>query len=60
LKKNIKDRTVSAKGKSRELATVGTRSVRELKGLFQDKRRKSVSIEKMQAAIIRGALKGNT
>jgi antitoxin PrlF len=32
-----------------------TRSVRELKGLFQDKRRKPVSIEEMNAAIARRA-----
>ena len=32
-----------------------TRSVRELKGLFQDKRSKPVSIEEMNAAIARRA-----
>jgi len=32
-----------------------TRSVRELKGLFQDRRRKPVSIEEMNAAIARRA-----
>lgn len=32
-----------------------TRSVQELKGMFQDKRRKPVSIEEMNAAIARGA-----
>jgi len=32
-----------------------TRSVRELKGLFQDRRRKRVSIEEMNAAIARRA-----
>jgi antitoxin PrlF len=32
-----------------------TRSVRELKGLFEDKRRKPVSIEEMNAAIARRA-----
>ena len=32
-----------------------TRSVRELKGLFQDKRRKPVSIEEMNAVIGRRA-----
>ena len=32
-----------------------TRSVRELKGMFQNKRRKPVSIEEMNAAIARRA-----
>lgn len=32
-----------------------TRSIRELKGMFQDRRRKPVSIEEMNAAIARGA-----
>jgi hypothetical protein len=32
-----------------------TRSVRELKGLFYDKRRKPVTIEQMNAAIARRA-----
>jgi antitoxin PrlF len=34
---------------------VATRSVRELKGMFQNKRRKPVSIEEMNAAIARRA-----
>lgn len=34
-----------------------TRSVRELKGMFHDKRRKPVSVEEMNAAIARGAAK---
>jgi antitoxin PrlF len=32
-----------------------TRSVRELKGMYQDRRRKAVSIEEMNAAIARRA-----
>jgi antitoxin PrlF len=32
-----------------------TRSVRELKGLFQDRRRKPVSVEEMNSAIARRA-----
>ena len=32
-----------------------TRSIRELKGMFQDRRRKPVSIEEMNAAIARRA-----
>ncbi len=32
-----------------------TRTIRELKGMFQDKRRKPVSIEEMNAAIASGA-----
>jgi antitoxin PrlF len=32
-----------------------TRSVRELKGIFQDRRRKPISIEEMNAAIARRA-----
>jgi antitoxin PrlF len=37
------------------LMVAATRSVRELKGMFQDKRRKPVSIEEMNAAIARRA-----
>lgn len=33
-----------------------TRSVRELKGMFHDKRRKPVSVEEMNAAIARRAI----
>ena len=36
-----------------------TRSVRELKGLFQDRRRKPVSIEEMNAAIARRAARSH-
>jgi len=38
----------------------GTCSVRELNGFFRGRRKKPVSIEEMNAAIARGAQKGNT
>jgi hypothetical protein len=60
LKKSAKDRTESAKEANGELATVvDTRSVRELNGLFRGRRKKPVSIEEMDAAIIREAQQGN-
>jgi antitoxin PrlF len=37
------------------MLVAATRSVRELKGIFQDKRRKPLSIEEMEAAIARRA-----
>jgi hypothetical protein len=61
LKKGAKDRPESAKNDEGKFAIVaGTRSVRELNGLLKGNRRKPVSIEEMNAAIARGALKGNT
>ena len=60
MKKSAKDRTESANEANGELATVaGTRSVWELNGLFRGRRKKPVSIEEMDAAIIGGAQKGN-
>ena len=42
-------------GKGQFAIVAATRSVRELKGLFQGKRNKPVSIEEMNAAIARRA-----
>lgn len=42
-------------GQGEFMLVAATRSVRELKGIFQDKRRKPVSIEEMEAAIARRA-----
>lgn len=42
-------------GKGQFAIVAATRSVRELKGLFQGKRSKPVSIEEMKAAIARRA-----
>jgi hypothetical protein len=59
--KNTKNRTKPVKEKSVEPATIArTDSVRELKGLLRRKGQKAVSIEEMNAAIIRSALRGNT
>lgn len=53
------NRIESTKDEFGELATVaGTHSVRELNGLFRNRRSKPVSIEEMDAAIARGAQKG--
>lgn len=41
--------------KGRFAIIAATRSVRELKGMFQDKRRKPVTIEEMNASIARRA-----
>jgi len=46
------------KGESSDVAATG--SVRELNGLFRGRRRRPVSIEEMNAAIARGAQRGNT
>jgi len=61
LKKRAKDRPSPVKNDKGEFAIVaGTCSVRELNGFFRGRRKKPVSIEEMNAAIARGAQKGNT
>ncbi|HXM69309.1 MAG TPA: hypothetical protein VN911_21465 [Candidatus Acidoferrum sp.] len=47
------------KGKEVRSIVAATGSVRELNGLLRGRRRKPISIEEMNAAIVRGALKGN-
>jgi hypothetical protein len=47
------------KKKETRSVVAATGSLRELKGILYRKGRKPVSVEEMNAAIVRGALKGN-